>query len=238
MNEQILNKRDRMPERHEKKYWLTRGDMDTLRKRLLPVLSRDPHADAHGNYLIRCLYFDDAYDTAYYDKMSGVPGRDKYRIRIYNLSDKTIFLERKRKIGDLIQKSSCRISRALCEELMEGKADNLLKQNDPLLNEMFLQMRTRLLRPKVLVQYTREAFIHPAEDVRITFDKKLLTCPGSLDLFGKDLLMVSPLDDKREILEVKYNRCLPDFVSALLANTTPEYSAISKYILCRRFDMV
>lgn len=229
-------KRECLPERHEKKYWVNRYDLDALRRRLSLTMSRDPHADKRGNYLIRCLYFDDAYDAAYCEKMDGVPGREKYRLRIYNLSDKLIFLERKRKLGDLIQKSSCRISRRLCEELMAGRPDSLLGSGEPLLNDLFVQMRTRLLRPKVLVQYTREAFVYPVEDVRVTFDKQLVTCPGSIDLFNKQLLMVSPLDDWHEILEVKYNSYLPDSIARMLTDVTPEYGAISKYILCRCFD--
>ena len=177
-----------------------------------------------------------SYNTAYYDKMSGVMGRDKYRIRIYNLSDKAIFLERKRKIGDLIQKSSARISRKLCDQLIHGDAHELLKAENPLLNDMYREMTTKLLRPVVMVDYTRETFVYPAENVRITFDKNLKTCLHSKDLFGKNVFSVSPLDDGREILEVKYDHYLPDFIAHLLSDTPAERSAVSKYVLCRRFE--
>ena len=232
----MTDKRERLPERHEKKYWINRGDMLALGRKLTNALHTDAHADEYGEYFIRSLYFDDAFDSAYYDKIDGVTNRDKYRIRIYNLSDKVIFLERKRKRGELIQKSSCRISRALAEELMDGNAGALADANEPLLRDMYIEMRTKLMRPKVLVDYTREAFTFPAEDIRITFDKQLATCPGSIDLFSKKLLTVSPIDDGREILEVKYNTYLPAFICELLSNTPTEQCAISKYVLCRRFE--
>jgi len=224
------------PERHELKYFINKGDMIALGHRLGGLMKADAHADERGEYFIRSLYFDDAYNTAYYDKVSGVMGRDKYRIRIYNLSDQVIYLERKRKIGDLIQKSSVRISRKLCEQLMDGNPNSLLKANHPLLSDMYREMRTKLLKPVVLVDYTREVFLLPVENVRITFDKGLKTAVNSTDLFNPNLMTVSPLDDGHEILEVKYDHFLPDTVSALLADTPVIRSAISKYILCRRFE--
>lgn len=232
----MQDKRERLPERHEKKFWINEGDMIALREKLSKVLHTDEHAVKNGEYFIRSLYFDDIDNTAYYDKIDGVMGRDKYRIRIYNLSDKVIFLERKRKVGDLIQKSSARISREVAEELIAGDPSSLLGSDNPLLKDMYVLMRTRLLRPKVLVDYTREAYIHPAENTRITFDKHLATCPGHIDLFSKKLLTLSPLDDSRQILEVKYDTYLPGFVAEALAGTPVENCAISKYVLCRRFE--
>ena len=38
------------------------------------------------------------------DKLDGVQNRDKYRIRIYNFSDRVIKMECKTKIGTLISK--------------------------------------------------------------------------------------------------------------------------------------
>ena len=224
------------PERHELKYFINKGDMLSLGHRLGGILNADEHANENGEYFIRSLYFDDAYNSAYYDKMSGVMGRDKYRIRIYNLSDDVIFLERKRKVGDLIQKSSARISRKLANQLIDGNPKGLLKAEHPLLDDMFREMRTKLLRPVVIVDYTRETFVLPVENVRITFDKQLKTACRAINLFDKDLLTVSPLDDGREIVEVKYDHFLPDYVSALLSGTPMERSAISKYVLCRRFE--
>ncbi|MBQ4226682.1 MAG: VTC domain-containing protein, partial [Clostridia bacterium] len=81
MEQAITQKRQRLPERHEKKYWINQGDMLALRQKLLPALEHDEHADKYGRYFIRSLYFDDAANSAYYDKQDGVPERDKYRIR-------------------------------------------------------------------------------------------------------------------------------------------------------------
>jgi len=228
-------KRLALPARHELKFYINPGELQALRARLSPVLDLDPHC-RKGPYAIRSLYFDDAFDSAFVDKQMGVMHRDKYRIRIYNYSDDVIFLERKRKVGDLIQKSSVRITRRLADRLVAGDPTGLQNSNSDLLKDMFVLMRTRLLRPKVIVDYDREAWVHPVEDVRITFDMNLRTGLSSVDMFNPDIPTVSPHDRDLEILEVKFNRYLPDFINGLLSGVSADRSAISKYVPCRKFE--
>lgn len=230
-------KRASLPERHEMKYFINPGDLAMLRYRLKPVLKLDRHcAGPDRSYAIRSLYLDDVQDSAYYDKQMGVAHRDKYRIRIYNYSDQVIFLERKRKQGDLIQKSSVRITRNLAERIIEGSCAGLEKTGVPLLMDLYAEMRLHLLRARVIVDYDREAYVHPAENVRITFDKRVRSGLHSTDLFDPSLPTVRAIQDGREVLEVKFDRYMPDFISALLHGVPAERSAISKYVLCRQFE--
>ena len=231
-------KRASLPERHELKYFINPGELIALRHRLRPVLALDKHCLGRPDfsYTIRSLYLDDAEDTAFYDKQMGVMHRDKYRIRIYNYSDQVIFLERKRKQGDLIQKSSVRITRNLAERIVAGNPAGLEKTGVELLQDLYGQMRTKLLRARVIVDYEREAYTHPAENVRITFDKRVRSGLYSHDLFNPDLPTVRAMPDGREVLEVKYDRYMPDYISGLLYDLPAERSAISKYVLCRRFE--
>ena len=232
----MQQKRNALPARHELKYFINPAELDVLRARLRPVLALDRHCAGGKPYLIRSLYFDDIEDTAWYDKQAGVEHRDKYRIRIYHYSDKEIFLERKRKIGDFIQKSSVQITRRLCDQLCDGNPAGLYKSASPLLQDMYVQMRTKLLRPRVIVDYAREAYVHPVEETRVTFDLDLRTGLFSQDLFNPDLPTVCPHDRKVEILEVKFNNYLPGHIAALLGGIEAERSAVSKYILCRRYE--
>ena len=232
----MQQKRNGLPARHELKYFINPAELEALRARLRGALAMDSHCVNGEPYVIRSLYFDDIDDSAFYDKQAGVMHRDKYRIRIYHFSDKAIFLERKRKMGDLIQKSSVQITRRLCDQLVDGNPAGLYKAQNPLLQDMYVQMRTKLLRPRVLVDYAREAYIHPAEDVRITFDLNLRTALYSRDLFNPKVPTVCPHDRNVEILEVKFNDYLPDYVNALLSGVEAERSAVSKYILCRRYE--
>ena len=232
----MQQKRNGLPARHELKYFINPAELEALRARLRGALTLDSHCVGGEPYAIRSLYFDDIEDSAFYDKQAGVMHRDKYRIRIYRYSDKEIFLERKRKLGDLIQKSSVQITRRLCDQLIEGNPTGLHKSSNALLQDMYVQMRTRLLRPRVIVDYAREAYLHPAEDVRITFDLSLRSGLFSRDLFNPNLPTVCPHDRNVEILEVKFNNYLPGYVAALLSGTEAERSAVSKYILCRRYE--
>ena len=98
--------------RHELKYLISWADKAELTTRMSPVLKLDPHA-TNGGYFIRSLYFDDYWNTAYEEKDAGVLLRKKYRIRIYNCSDRSIKLERKKKFGSYIYKETapltCRV---------------------------------------------------------------------------------------------------------------------------------
>jgi hypothetical protein len=75
------------------------------------------------------------------------------------------------------------------------------------------------------------------EDVRITFDLKLRSGTSNLDLFDPRVPVICPHDRNVEILEVKFNNYLPEHIRSLLRGTRAERSAISKYILCRRFGI-
>ena len=153
----MQQKRNGLPARHELKYFINPAELEALRVRLRGALAMDRHCVDGRPYAIRSLYFDDIEDSAFYDKQAGVMHRDKYRIRIYRYSDKEIFLERKRKLGELIQKSSVQITRRLCDQLISGDPAGLYRSKNPLLQDMYVQMRTRLLRPRVIVDYAREA---------------------------------------------------------------------------------
>ena len=232
----MAQKRTLLPARHELKYFINPAEVEELRRRLRPVMRLDRHCIQGKPYAIRSLYLDDIDDSAYYDKLAGVMARDKYRIRIYRHSDKEIFLERKRKIGDLIQKSSVQITRRLCDQIISGEPWGLQTSPSPLIQDLYVQMRLRLLRPVVIVDYEREAYLHPAENVRITFDLRLRSALSSLDLFNPDIPTVCPHDGNVEILEIKFDHYLPDHIRNLLDGIQADRSAVSKYVLCRRFE--
>lgn len=222
--------------RHELKYYIHYGEYAALSRRLDFAMQRDPSGDEYNEYAVRSLYFDTANDDYLNEKINGVGMRKKYRLRIYGFTDKVIKLERKSKYGELIAKESLTVPRDLAEQLMAGDSTGLERTNVPLLQDVFIQMKRSLLRPVVVVDYVREAYIHPAEDVRITFDKKLHTGITGLNMFDQYLPTAPALDNNLIILEVKYNRVLPDHVRALLSGTNVLRSAASKYVICRRFE--
>ena len=149
-----------------------------------------------------------------------------------------ISMECKTKVGSLISKRSVPIPKLLAEQLIAGDPAGLERTRSGLLQDLFREMTLHLLRPVVLVDYVREAYLHPVEEVRITFDKQLRTGLLSHDLFNPYVPTVSPFDNDEMILEVKFNRSLPPYIRDLLCTYvhSAQNSAISKYVWCRRFE--
>ena len=225
-----------IPLRHELKYLITPAELSVLRGVLKPIMQLDPNGNENNEYIIRSLYFDTINDDALMEKIAGVGNRKKYRIRIYNFSDRVIKLECKSKYGDLISKQSVSIPRDLAEQLIAGDPEGLQRMRHPLLHDVYREMRTRLLRPAVIVDYVREAYLHPAQEVRITFDKQLRTGLYSTDLFNPSLPTYPVFDDPVEVLEVKYDEFLPAHLQTVLSGITAQRSAVSKYTWCRRYE--
>lgn len=228
-----------VPLRHELKFFISPIQYQVLSRTLKATLNPDPNGDENNQYHIRSLYFDTVFDDALMDRIGGTANRDKYRIRIYNFSDKMIRLECKSKFRDLISKRSVRISRDLAEQLIAGDPTGLENTRSGLMSDMYREMRTKLLHPVVIVDYLREAYLHPVEEVRITFDMQLRSGVGSKDLFNPHVPTVAPFDHDEIILEVKYNECLPPYIANILTYALRDgacRSAISKYVWCRRFE--
>lgn len=227
-----------VPLRHELKFYINPVEAEVLRRVLDQTMQRDPNGDENNEYHIRSLYFDTWFNDALIDKLDGVKNRDKYRIRIYNFSDKVIRMECKTKVGQLISKRSIGIPKLLAEQLIAGDPSGLDRTRSGLLRDVYREMAFNGLHPVVIVDYVREAYIHQAEEVRITFDKQLHTGLHSTDLFNPYVPTLPAFDHNEIILEVKFNRVLPSYIRDILCSHVhgAQNSAISKYVWCRRFE--
>lgn len=217
--------------RHELKYLINEGDAELIRERLSLLLTPDPHAK-NGSYSIRSLYFDDIFNTAYIDKINGAPQRKKYRIRVYDLDDHFIRLECKLKDLSYIAKRSASLT---CEELdriFAGDYDFLLHDPQPLKQQFCYECVSRILRPKVYVDYEREPLVLESGDVRITFDRDVRGAYPARSMFSTDLTYHYVLEPGKLIMEVKYTEFLPRVVKQLLPAQASELTAFSKYTLC------
>ena len=224
--------------RHELKYYITLGEYELLRRKLSLTMERDAFAKKNGGeYFIRSLYFDDRDDSAFREKLSGIDERDKFRIRIYDMRDDVIKLECKHKSNGYIKKQSIGLSRKEYEKLISGDRLFLLNRPEPFARRMYLEFAQRALKPAVIVDYTREAFVFPMEDVRVTFDKNVRTGLRSVDMFNAGIPTYPVIDDYGMVLEIKFNRFLPTYIRSLLLLEASQRSAISKYVLCRRFEL-
>ena len=225
-----------VPLRHELKFFISPLEYQVLSRALDRVLWRDRNGDENNEYHIRSLYFDTRFNDALLDKINGVKDRDKFRIRIYNFSDKLIRMECKTKVGQLISKRSIAIPKLLAEQLIAADPTGLERTRSGLLRDVYREMAINGLHPVVIVDYVREAYVHPCEETRVTLDKQLRTGYLSTDLFDPQLPTYPCLDHNQTILEIKYNRRFPSYILPIVSSVPAQRSAISKYTLCRRYE--
>ena len=220
--------------RHEIKYYINFFEYHNLRLRLNKVLRHDKYGDVDGNYHIRSLYFDDIKSSALFEKQSGVLTRKKYRIRIYNLNDDVIKLERKNRIGQFINKESVSITREEYNKIISNDIDFLYESKKPLLVQFYFEIKENLVKQDVIVDYTREAYVSDISNIRITLDKDLRTGLTNTDLFNKSAPSIKALDEPWMILEVKFNNFLPDYIKNIIQLASNQRYAISKFVICKK----
>jgi len=219
--------------RHEYKYLISPHDYYVLHSRLKPVMQLDPYASANGGYHVRSLYFDDIYDSSLMQKNAGIYEREKFRIRVYDKSNSIIKLERKYKNERFVCKEVASLSLDEYNAIMQGYTSFLANSSNPLKKLFYSRISKNLLKPIVITDYYRDALTYPLEEVRVTFDKKMSTVNGNLDIFDFDNHIEIPTEHYKDVvLEVKYNNFMPEFIRDMLF-VNASVMAISKYVLCR-----
>ena len=220
-----------MKPRHEWKHEITAADRLVLSSRLSAVARRDGHGQ-NGRYEIRSLYFDDLRDTALREKIDGVAKREKFRIRYYGGDAAYICLEKKSKRDGLCGKRSVLLSAQEVQALLKGDLDWMPGGGRHLVQELYWKMKSNGLRPRTIVDYTRDAYVFPAGNVRVTLDYNIRTGLGSTDFLNPRSVTV-PAGDAPAILEGKWDEFLPDVIRDAVQLPGRHTSAFSKYAACR-----
>lgn len=218
--------------RHEYKYFITYSDYLSVKSRLSAIADFDAHAKNSGKYFIRSLYFDNIYDKALREKIDGVNCREKFRIRFYNGNSDFIRLEKKSKINGLCNKISAPLTRKETERILNGNLEWMLTSKRALVTELYSKMHSQLLRPKTIVDYTREPFVYKAGNVRITFDYDIKTGIYSRDIFNSRCPTV-PAADESILMEIKFDEFLPSVIRDIIQLDSRRAQAFSKYGACR-----
>ena len=220
-----------MDYRHEWKHELNYADMLNLRPRLRAVMEPDPHA-IDGRYFIRSLYFDTPRDKALREKLDGVNMREKFRIRFYNGDTSVIHLEKKSKRNGLGAKFSAPLTQEQAQSIVQGETDWMLSSPHELIRELYCKMRDQELRPKTIVDYTREPYIYGPGHVRVTLDYDIRTGLSCTDFLDMDCPTI-PAGDAPILLEVKWDAFLPSIIRDIVQIPGRHASAFSKYAQCR-----
>ena len=216
--------------RHEEKFICPERQLQLIEHRLRAVMPSDINQKG-DDYRIRSLYFDTADDRFYRESLDGVDKRHKYRIRFYNMNEDLFRLERKDTVGKLKQKSSAKLGKDTVRSLVCG--NTFSEPEDDILKEVYVLQQTEGLHPIAIVDYRRTAFTYPLGNVRITLDRDISCSYRIEDFLDEQALLYPVMPYKKHVLEVKYDKILPGFISSILDAGDLEQVSFSKYSYAR-----
>lgn len=223
--------------RHELKYVSSEMELALVKNRLDRLISLDSHVKEQGAYRIRSLYFDDYDNRCYQENEAGTDPREKFRIRIYNGSADKITLELKKKERGKTLKLSCPLTKEQCLCLMKGQPLPFSPEYPPLLSKLLLGMRTRLMRPVVIVEYERVPYVCRDGNVRITMDRNISSSNQIMYFLEPEIAKRPIMEKGKHILEVKFDEYLPDYIKNSLELGTLRQTSFSKFYLCRYYHL-
>lgn len=230
MNDKSINRR-------ELKYYINHVDYAYLSNTISNFFELDKNCSEDGNYLVRSLYFDNKSNKNYFEKISGYDKRKKYRIRIYNMDPAPVKFEIKKKTGNVIMKESLEIEPGIIKEIISGNYGPLLGYGSNIAKKIYGEFSKDHYRPVVIIDYSRRAYSFPVNNIRITFDSKIRRCETDLhDIFAGNLDMSPVINDRKIIMEIKYNDFIPSWIKRMLQISRFEKCAISKYSLSRYLE--
>ncbi|MFT5698316.1 MAG: hypothetical protein ACI8ZB_001171 [Desulforhopalus sp.] len=232
--------------RFEFKYILSAHLRKELESELRYFLEFDPYVEKRPKhqYFVRSLYFDDPYYTCFYDKVSGLHTRSKFRLRTYtNIpGDGTPqFLEIKGRYNNLVLKHRAPLS----EKYWVGdQCDSSLIQNiqlglDPgeVGRKFDYDLYRKSLRPVALVDYVRRPYISRFDpEFRLTFDSEL-TGTKTRRLFpnGSEAQSRNFLPGYT-VMEVKFRRHIPSWFHRLIQSYELRRVSVSK--ICHAMEIL
>ena len=235
MIQNAIDKSEGIRYRHEWKHEITYADLIAIRQRLRAVAETDPHA-IDGKYLIRSLYFDNMKDKALREKVDGVNRREKFRIRYYNGDPAAVIhLEKKSKLNGLGTKYSAPLTMEEAQKIVDGDIGWMMDSPHPLIQELYCKMRYQGMKPRTIVDYTREPYIYRPGNVRVTFDYGIRTGLRATDFLDPACVTI-PAGDAGIILEVKWDDFLPSIIRDAVQTPGRRVCAFSKYAQCRISD--
>lgn len=204
--------------------------------RLEPWLCRIMHPDEHGEngtYLIRSLYFDSLNDRDLRDNLDGVQKKQKIRLRCYPPELTKAALECKSKNGSDGAKYRVELTADEVQAVASGDYSCLAQRRDAIARNIYLRMAQGGYQPKTVIEYQRTAYLYPASDTRITFDRGQRATATGFGFLEENPSFLPLMSDGMGVMEIKYNRFLPYPISELMQKLDRLSEANSKYTRAR-----
>lgn len=186
-----------------------------------------------GKYHVRSQYYDSYHNRDLFDNLDGMMEKRKIRVRTYSLSDTIVKLEYKCKSGSDGIKYSIPITREQALLLEQKQYGFLVEREEELAKRLYSKMILNAYQPVTIIDYHREAYRYPVNDIRVTFDTDLRGTDNPYGLFQDDLFSKPLLAEDCGVLEIKYNDFLPYFIKEIWSELDQMVDAMSKYSRAR-----
>ena len=118
-----------------------------------------------------------------------------------------------------------------CKKIIDGDFEFLLGSEFELMRELYAKMKYQLLRPKCVVAYTRECFVYPPGNVRVTLDMDICGSNNVKEFLNPDLSFLQTY--RNSVLEVKWDEYLPQIIRDCVQVKSRRTAAFSKYAAVR-----
>jgi hypothetical protein len=203
--------------RFEFKYVLHKALREEVESELGYFMHLDPFVETSENnrYFVRSLYFDDPFNTAFYDKIDGLKHRSKFRVRTYSREpqfDTPIFLEEKGRLDNRVFKHRTLIAESSADFDADNLAATLLTEefdNQVLLEKFRFDWFRKQIRPVALIDYLRRPYLSKYDhEFRVTFDE-VLHGYRTDRLFPGRTVAGRQLMPGYTVMEVKFSRQVP-----------------------------
>lgn len=211
--------------RYEKKYMLTRQQYEAIRQRMEPYMEKDQY----GLHTIRNIYYDTEDDELIRTSLEKPKYKEKFRVRCYGEpnAESDYFLEIKKKYKGIINK------RRIVMKPQEAKAylenGEKPREQSQIFREVDYVWNHYQLIPKIYLAYDRIALFGKEEaEFRVTFDQNIRSRDFALTL-EKDTETTKLLKDGYYLMEVKISNAMPLWFVKILTELEIRSTSFSKY---------
>ncbi len=220
--------------RYERKFFISDKQKEALMPLLLDYLEFDNHCKDGKAYKIYNVYYDTLDNDLIRKSIMKPVFKEKVRLRCYKenvTEDDFVFLEIKRKCNKIVTKRRTNITLKEADDFVLSRKlpvrDDYI--SNQILNELNYLINIYDIAPKTYISYERIAmFGKEDKDLRLTFDKKILTRRENVTLsskcYGEDIL-----PEGKCLMEIKISGAMPFWLSNVLASLKIYPHSFSKY---------